>query len=107
MLAALIDVVTIVAVRPPVPGVGGVPKGWSVSAKDASRIAARLRNRQAALVAWGDWPRADVRLRLADIRWRGIGAGHGHLSSRDAAIVTSSMSARGHIRDGISRGAAS
>lgn len=84
VVAALIDVVTIVAVRPPAPGAGAY--GRSVSAKDGSRIAARLRNRQAALVAWGDWPRPDARLRLADIRWNGIGAGHGHLSGRDARI---------------------
>lgn len=76
VLAALVDAVGVVAIRP----------AARVPAKDASRIAARLRQRHAALVVWGDWPRADARLRLADVRWSGIGAGHGHLSSREARI---------------------
>lgn len=76
VVAALIDVVGMVAVRP----------SARVPAKDAARLAARLRNRQSTLVAWGDWPRCDARLRLADVRWSGIGAGHGHLAQREARI---------------------
>ncbi len=74
--AALIDVLGVVVVRPPA----------QVSAKEAGRLAARLRQRGSILVAWGDWPRCDARLGLADVEWVGLGIGHGHLQARQATV---------------------
>jgi hypothetical protein len=74
--AALVDVATVVVVRPP----GRVPE------QVAEKLAARLRKRSAALVAQertpGDWPRCEVRLTTREPSWSGVGRGHGHLSAR-------------------------
>lgn len=76
VVAALMDVLSLVVVRPPeMPG-----------AKDASRLAARLRKRGAILISLGGWPRCDVRLGLTDVEWQGIGHGHGHLRARQATV---------------------
>lgn len=80
VVAALVDVLSLVVVKPTGP----------LMAKDASRLAARLRTRGAILIALGDWPRCDVRLGLTDIEWQGIGGvhdgGHGHLRARQATV---------------------
>jgi hypothetical protein len=70
--AALVDVVTVVLVRPQ----GRVPE------RVAEKLGARLRKRSAALVVLGDWPRAEVRLTTREPAWSGVGEGHGHLRSR-------------------------
>jgi len=75
--AALTDVLGVVAVAPPARGVGE---------RDASRLAARLRDRGAVLLALGDWPRADARLRLTETEWIGLGQGHGHLRARRVTV---------------------
>lgn len=68
--AALIDVATIVLVRPPSEMAG------RVTASTAARIGARLRKRGAALAVLGDaWPRCDARLWLVDPAWSGMGSG--------------------------------
>lgn len=72
VVAALVDVVTVVLVKPP----GRVP------ASVAEKLGARLRKRSAALVVLGDWPRAEVRLTTTSPAWGGVGEGHGHLRSR-------------------------
>ncbi len=54
--------------------------------REAVRLRARLHRRQAALVAVGDWPRADARLRLRDQRWLGPDTGYGHLASRQVTL---------------------
>ena len=69
---ALVDVVTVVLVRP----TGRVPE------RVAERLGARLRKRSAALVSWGEWPRAEVRLTTRSPAWSGVGDGHGHLRAR-------------------------
>ncbi|MFT4081356.1 MAG: hypothetical protein QM638_02115 [Nocardioides sp.] len=75
--AALIDVATLVVLRPP----GRVPVGL------AERLAARLRARDAALVCLGrDWPRAEARVTLGDPRWVGPGQGEGHLRARRVEV---------------------
>ncbi len=80
--AALIDVATIVLVRPPSEMAG------RVTASTAARIGARLRKRGAALAVLGDaWPRCDARLWLVDPAWSGMGSGHGHLQSRRAVVA--------------------
>lgn len=74
--AALVDVVTVVLVRPS----GRVPEHV------AEKLGARLRKRSAVLVSlsgpWGDWPRAEVRLTTREPAWSGVGDGHGHLRAR-------------------------
>ncbi len=74
--SALIDVLTVVVVKPPA----------QVSERDASRISARLRQRGAMLIAWGDWPRCDARLTMSEIEWLGMGRGYGHLNARQATV---------------------
>jgi hypothetical protein len=78
VVAALVDVLGFVVVR--------TGRGAEASAKDAARLAARLRTRGSILVVWGDWPRCDARLKLADIEWQGVGVGHGHLQARQATV---------------------
>lgn len=85
VVAALVDVLGLVVVRPPTTGHNGPPRS-ALSAKDASRLAARLRARGSILVVWGDWPRCDARLGLADVEWQGVGAGHGHLQTRRVTV---------------------
>ena len=72
VLAALIDVVSVVVVRP----------GGRIAEGVAAKIAARLRTREAALISLGAWPRAEVRLRASQPRWGGAGQGEGHLRAR-------------------------
>jgi hypothetical protein len=74
--AALVDVVGVVVLRPP-PG---------VDERTASRIAARLRKRSAALIVWGRWPGAEVRISMESSTWSGAEAGHGRLRSRRVRI---------------------
>lgn len=74
--AALVDVATVVVVRPR----GRVPEHV------AEKLGARLRKRSAVLVAQertpGDWPRCEVRLTTREPTWSGVGQGHGHLQAR-------------------------
>lgn len=74
--SALVDVVTMVVLRPPV----------AVGARVASRISARLRKRSAALVSWGPWPGAEASLSLRESTWSGAAQGHGRLSSRRVVV---------------------
>jgi hypothetical protein len=71
-VAALIDVVSVLVVRP----TGRIGDGV------ASKVAARLRTREAALISLGPWPRAEVRLSATRPRWGGAGQGEGHLRAR-------------------------
>jgi hypothetical protein len=74
-VGALLDAVDVVAARPPrlVPG-------------EVRRLAARARTREAVLVAYGEWPGADVRLRADGGRWEGIGEGTGRLRARRLVV---------------------
>lgn len=75
--AALVDVLTVVVLRP----------ATQVDAKSASVLQARLRAKSAALVVWGDWPRADARLETRQVRWCGPERGHGRLRERHVSLV--------------------
>lgn len=77
VVASLVEVSTVVVLRPP----GRVGEGV------ASRLAARLRKQSAVLVAWGPWPRPEARLSVASSAWSGLGRGHGRLRSRDAVVA--------------------
>lgn len=76
VVAALVDVLTVVVLRAPV----------QVAPKDVSRMSARLRQRGGILIAYGDWPRSDARLSLREIEWVGVGRGHGHLQARQVTV---------------------
>jgi hypothetical protein len=74
--AALVDVATVVLVRP----------SGRVAPSAAEKLSARLRKRGAALVVWGEWPRCEVRLTATEPAWVGVGNGHGHLRSRRLVV---------------------
>jgi hypothetical protein len=86
VVSALIDVVSVVLVRP--------PGGTRVSEGMASKIAARLRQREAVLIGMGDWPRCDARLTVGGSSWAGLGAGFGHLSGRQVTVSATSPTGR-------------
>ena len=74
--SAAAEVFPLVAVRPPSrPGT-----------TEVARLEARLRDRGAALLSLGGWPGADAEVSTADPEWRGIGQGHGLISSRALTI---------------------
>jgi hypothetical protein len=75
--SALVDVVTMVVLRPPA----------GVSERVAGRIGARLRKRSAALVSWGPWPGCEVSLSLQGSTWSGADHGHGRLRSRKVVVA--------------------
>lgn len=78
--AAVVEVLPVVALRP-----REAPRD-----SDASRLAARLRDRGAVLLVDGPWPQADALLTLEEPRWSGIGAGHGYLTSREVTVTVTS-----------------
>jgi hypothetical protein len=77
VVAALIDVLPVVVVRPP----------ETVGQQQAARLAARLRKRDATLIALGDWPRAEARLSIQRSSWSGIGRGYGRLTGHCVDLV--------------------
>lgn len=85
--SALIDVVSVLLVRPHLAG-GRV----RITDGTASRLASRLRQREAVLVTMGEWPGAAARLTVSDSNWAGLGSGFGHLTGRQATV--SSVSPR-------------
>jgi hypothetical protein len=74
--AALIDVLGVVVLRP----------SAQISAKDVSRIGARLRQRGGVLIVHGHWPHSEAQLTMRDVRWVGVGPGHGHLQARQVTV---------------------
>lgn len=52
-------------------------------------FAGRLRQRGAVLLVAGGWPGADVVLTVRDVRWSGLGDGHGRLRDRDLDVEVS------------------
>lgn len=80
VLAALAEVLPVVAVRP----AGRVRDG------DAARLAARLRSSGTVLLVAGPWPRAEATLSTSAPHWSGVGAGHGYLTTRDVLVSVAS-----------------
>ncbi|GAA1159156.1 hypothetical protein GCM10009630_66610 [Kribbella jejuensis] len=79
VVAALVDALTVVVVRPP----GEVTPG------EASRLAARLRTRGAMLIAYGSWPGSEARFEIESSVWSGLGDGEGLLTARRATVAVS------------------
>ena len=87
VVAALVDALTVVVVRPP----GEVTPG------EASRLAARLRTRGAMLIAVGSWPGSEARLEVQGNVWTGLGVGEGCLTGRQVTVaVTGRGASRQH-----------
>jgi hypothetical protein len=81
--AGLVDVTSVVVVRPPA----------TVTEHQAARIGARLRQRDACLIACGPWPRAAQRLGVSAPSWEGLGSGHGHLRRRTVTVTATTGTA--------------
>ncbi|WP_181408940.1 hypothetical protein [Schumannella soli] len=93
VVSALVDVVSIVLVRPP------LREGRArVGETAATRLASRLRQREAVLLAMDDWPRAEARLAVTDASWSGVGAGFGHLSGRQVTVTSAAQAWAGRER---------
>jgi len=88
--AALADVIPVVAVRP----------AGRLAPAEASRFAARLRQRGALLLVDGDWPGSDARLELERSDWTGLERGHGHLAEREVVVR---VAGRGEVGRGTRR----
>jgi hypothetical protein len=89
VVAALVDGVDVVLVRPPA----------GTRAADARRLAARVRERGAVLVALGDWPEApELLLAVTGCAWEGLGQGHGHLTARRVEVLVTGRGAASRER---------
>ncbi|MFG2000741.1 hypothetical protein ACGFNU_16515 [Spirillospora sp. NPDC048911] len=86
VVAALIEAVDLVLVRPPErPGTAAV-----------RRLTALARKHGCVLTVTGhDWPGTAVRLRIDQAEWIGLGDGHGRLRGRRARIVAEGRGAPG------------
>jgi hypothetical protein len=90
VVSALVDAVAVVLVQPPVRA--------RVGEAAASRLAARLRQREGVLVSTRSWPHAHARLAVTESDWAGIGAGFGHLAARQVTVASSSPAWQGRTR---------
>ena len=103
VVSALVDVVSVVLVKPPVSSAQGREGRARLGDAAASRLASRLRQREAVLVSLGDgsaesWPRSDARLTVTASTWAGIGAGFGHLTARQVTVSSVSRSWAGRAK---------
>ncbi|HEY4214503.1 MAG TPA: hypothetical protein VGM84_23710 [Steroidobacteraceae bacterium] len=89
VVSALVDVVSVVLVK---------PGGQRLSDAAASKLASRLRQREAVLVSLSSWPRTDARLTVTASTWAGIGAGFGHLTARQVTVSSESRSWAGRAK---------
>ncbi len=77
VVASLLDGCEVVLLRPP----------SRPSAQARQRLEATLRRGHGVLLVAGDWPGAQVRLRVAAQGWTGLGAGHGRLRACCAQVI--------------------
>jgi len=77
VVASLLDGCELVLLRPPAPAPGQVRR----------RLEATLRRGRGVLVVAGDWPGAQLRLRVVSQRWTGLGDGHGRLRACRAEVT--------------------
>lgn len=96
VVSALVDVVSVVLVRAPIADTrDGRPR---IPPSAVEKLASRLRQREAVLVAMGDWPRSDAALSITASDWAGIGAGFGHLAARQVTVGSTSASWAGRTK---------
>jgi hypothetical protein len=88
VVTSLLDGCELVLVRPPVPA----------SAQARRHLDVTLRRGRGVLLVAGDWPGAQVRLRVAGQWWTGLGAGHGRLRACRAEITTEGRGAAAMAR---------
>ncbi len=92
VLSALIDGFDLVVLGP------AVARGMQPQL--ARRLAGRVRNRGAVLLATGPWPGADLELRVSKRRWRGLtNDGLGHLEFRDVVATSRGRGAAARPRN--------
>jgi len=84
VVAALADVLPVVAVRPP----------KRVGDAAVSRLGARIRQRGSTLLVLGEWPQSEAVFSLSESRWSGVGNGHGYLAARQATVTVAVRSGR-------------
>ncbi|GHG58486.1 hypothetical protein GCM10012320_32130 [Sinomonas cellulolyticus] len=84
-VGGLVDVLPLVLVRPP----------QAPRPSEASRLAARLRERDGVLLVLGPWPQSEGTVRATGEHWEGLGDGHGHLTRR---VVRLELDQRGRPR---------
>ncbi|MGH3715639.1 MAG: hypothetical protein ACRDT4_19590 [Micromonosporaceae bacterium] len=77
VVAALLDGLDIVVVRPP----------GQLTPKLTRRLAARARQRGSVLISYGSWEGAELTLCTTGQVWHGLGAGSGRLRSRELTVV--------------------
>ena len=77
VVASLLDGCQLVLLRPPA----------RASAQIRQRLEATLRRERGVLLVAGDWPGAQVRLRVVTQRWTGLGDGHGRLRACCAEVM--------------------
>jgi hypothetical protein len=90
VVSSLLDGCEIVLVRPPA----------RAAAQARQRLEATLRRARGVLVVAGDWPGAQVRLRVAAQGWTGLGDGYGRLRACCAEVVADGRGelARGRVQ---------
>lgn len=89
VVAALVDGVDVIAVRPP----------CRVGAGEARRLAARARERGAVLMPLGPWEGADLRLSVSGERWTGPEHGAGRLRARRIRVRAQGRGAASRPRE--------
>lgn len=88
-VAALLDGVDVVLVRPP----------RDVKTGEARRLAARARERGGVLLTLGPWPEpADLRLRVDGSEWLGLHAGYGRIAARRCRVAAAGRGAAARER---------
>jgi hypothetical protein len=85
VVASLLDGCELVLLRPPAPvsSRGSGPP----AARVRQRLEATLRRGRGVLLVVGDWPGAQVRLRVLTQGWTGLGDGHGRLRACCAQVM--------------------
>jgi len=93
VVSALVDVVSIMLVRPPLHD-----GQLRITAGSASKLASRLRQREVVLVSLGDWPNAHARLTVTSSSWAGLGSGFGHLTGRQVTVSSTAAAWQGRAK---------
>jgi hypothetical protein len=82
VVASLLEGCELVLLRPSAPA----------SAQVRRHLDATLRRRRGVLLVAGDWPGAQVRLRVVAQRWTGLGDGYGRLRACRTEVITEGRS---------------